>query len=58
MDAVTRLRTLQKDIWVKGGKADLVIMSEVMEHAILYELYRRRVAEYEDGKIKENGDVY
>lgn len=29
----------------------------VLECAKL-ELYRRRIAEYEDGKIAENGDVY
>jgi hypothetical protein len=41
----------------KVGYAELNEVIGVLEAAKL-EFYRRRVAPYEDGKIKENGDVY
>lgn len=46
--------------WRRGGDYNYEVLNEVMgvlESAKL-ELYRRIVAEYEDTKREENGDVY
>lgn len=46
-----------------GGEGAVVIYSDYNEvmgvlECVKQELYRRKIAKYEDEKIKENGDVY
>jgi hypothetical protein len=43
-----------------GDRPNYVIYADVLGtlEAIKSELYRRKIAPYENGKIKKNGDVY
>jgi hypothetical protein len=55
-DVVYALYLLVDELYTYGGFEELSDGIKVLEAAKL-EFYRRRVAPYEDIKIKENGDV-